>query len=81
MSERRTAPVEEARCDARSGQCHLCGDEAVVGRVVDVDAHTRTATVAFSDASATVALDLVDASIGDDVLVHLGFAIERVGTA
>ncbi|MDQ6634423.1 MAG: HypC/HybG/HupF family hydrogenase formation chaperone [Gemmatimonadota bacterium] len=37
--------------------------------------------MAFSDASATVALDLVDASIGDDVLVHLGFAIERVGTA
>ena len=70
---------ENVQCDARSGECHLCGDEAVVGRVVDIDARDRTATVEFPDGPATVALDLVDAAVGDEVLVHLGFAIERVG--
>ena len=66
------------QCDAAAGSCHLCGDEAVVGRVVDVDHQSRTATVAFPEHLATVALDLVDAEVGHDVLVHLGFAIERV---
>ena len=73
-----TIPTAAPHCDARTGPCHLCGDEALVGRVLDVDAHTRTATVAFPDGAATVALDLIDAGVGDDVLVHLGFAIERV---
>ena len=73
-------PSESTRCEERSGQCHLCGDEAVVGRVLEIDADTRTAMVAFPDGSATVALDLVDAGVGDDVLVHVGFAIERVET-
>lgn len=69
----------EARCDATSGPCHLCGDEAVIGRIVEIDAQTRTAVVTFSDESAMVALDLVQAAVGDDVLVHLGFAIQRLG--
>lgn len=73
-------PTETSRCDSTTGECHLCGDEAVVGRVLDIDASCRTATVEFPDGSATVALDLVDAELGDDVLVHLGFAIARVGT-
>ena len=46
-----------------------------------IDAATRTALVAFTDVTSTVALDLVDASVGDDLLVHLGFAIERVTPA
>ncbi len=66
------------RCDETDGACHLCGDEAVVGRLLDIDARAGTGTVAFADSSATVALDLVDVRVGDDVLVHLGFAIERV---
>lgn len=74
MSNLGESPV----CDARSGSCHLCGDEAVVGRVVHLDAHARTASVALPEGMATVALDLVDASVGDEVLVHLGFAIECV---
>lgn len=69
------------RCDARTGSCHLCGDEAVAGRVVAIDGRARTATVAFESGTATVALDLVDARVGDTVLVHLGFAIERLGAA
>ena len=65
-------------CDAPAGHCQLCGDTAVVGRVTALDHHTRTATVALPGGPATVAVDLVDVSVGDEVLVHLGFAIERV---
>ena len=81
MSQSVTVRDEMPRCDARIGQCHLCGDEAVLGRVLDVDVKSRLARVAFPEGEATVALDLVDARVGDDVLVHLGFAIERVGVA
>lgn len=76
-----TGGFDAVACDARNGECHLCGDVAVVGRVLEVDALSGTATVAFGEGCATVALDLVEASAGDDVLVHLGFAIERVGAA
>lgn len=67
-------------CDGPEGSCRVCGDEALAGRVVALDASERTATVLFDHGTATVALDLVDAGIGDTVLVHLGFAIERVAT-
>ena len=70
-----------AHCEAASGECHLCGDVATIGRVMAIDAAARTALVAFTDVTSTVALDLVDASVGDDLLVHLGFAIERVNPA
>lgn len=71
-------PIDALRCDGQAGECHLCGDEAVVGRVLEIDARARMATVELAGHRATVALDLVDAGVGDDVLVHLGFAIERV---
>ena len=80
MSET-TVAANASRCDPSSGECHLCGDEAVVGRVVSVDERSRTGTVHFPDGPVTVAFDLVDAAIGDDVLVHLGFAIERVSVS
>lgn len=72
---------ELPRCDASEGSCHLCGDEAVIGRVIEIDAVQRTALVAFDGHATTVALDLVEADVGDTLLVHLGFAIERVRTA
>ncbi len=81
MSRSMTDPSDARRCDARSGECHLCGDEALLGRVLDIDARARLATVAFADGEAMVALDLVEVHVGDEVLVHLGFAIERVGVA
>ena len=67
--------------DRRDDSCHLCGDEAIAGRVVALDARARTATVAFDCGTATVALDLVDAKVGDELLVHLGFAIARLEVA
>ncbi len=73
--------ADEVPCGSAAGECHLCGDEAVVGRVLALDAAARTASVALPDGVATVALDLVDAVVGDDVLVHLGFAIERLEPA
>ena len=78
-----TAPtsvlVRVPRCGGFAGECHVCGDVAEVGRVVEIDAAARTATVAFGAAAATVALDLVEVRVDDEVIVHLGFAIERVG--
>ena len=72
-------PVLAPHCDAPGdSHCHLCGDTAVVGRVTDLQPTARTATVLLPSGAATVAVDLVDVTVGDDVLVHLGFAIERV---
>lgn len=68
-------------CDAPDGPCHVCGDVAVAGRVIALDRVGRTAVVAMGEGQATVALDLVDAEVGDDLLVHLGFAIERLERA
>ena len=73
-----TAPHGVTSCDPAGGPCHVCGDVAEVGRIVNVDESSRTGTVAFEGSTGTVALDLVDVRVGDEVLVHLGFAIERV---
>ena len=64
--------------DYRDDACHLCGDVAVPGRVVAIDADACTATVAVDCGTVTVALDFVDAKIGDALLIHLGFAIARL---
>ena len=73
------AVTDELRsCEPRDEHCHLCGDEAVVCRVLDLDHTARLATVDFGSDVATVALDLVQADVGDRLLVHLGFAIARL---
>lgn len=76
-----SAPRDATACDGRPGECRLCRDEAEPGRVLAVDASARTATVLLPGGPATVALDLVDAGVGDEVLVHLGFAIDRVAAS
>lgn len=68
----------EVRCDDPTGHCHLCGDVAAIGRVVALDPDARVATVLLPDGPAIVAMDFVDASVGDNVLVQLGFALERM---
>lgn len=73
-----TVDVRASHCDPRDGVCHVCGDEAVTGRVIAIDDSSRTATVELESGVATVALDLVDADVGDRLLVHLGFAIQRL---
>ncbi len=62
-----------------TGHCSLCGDDAIEVMIVSVDRAARLATARVNGALATVALDLVDGvSEGDMVLVHQGFAIDRV---
>ena len=73
-------PRAELACDVDAGHCHLCGDEAHVARIVSVAPGDRSAIVFLDGATTTIALDLVDASPGDDVLVHAGFAIGRVAS-
>ena len=70
--------IDLSRCDAPGGMCHVCGDVAVAGRVLEVDCVNRTALVAIGEDVVTVAVDLVDADVGDELLIHLGFAIERL---
>lgn len=67
--------------ERRNDGCELCGDVAIAGRVIAVDANTRTATVAYECRTETVALDLVEAGVGDVLLVHVGFAISRLDGA
>ena len=67
--------------ERRGETCAVCGDVAVPGRVVAVDADARTATVELECRTETVAIDLVDANVGDTLLVHLGFAIARLEVA
>ena len=86
MNERRGARQtarEAPACEpGPDGTCALCGDEATPGRVLAVDAGTRTAEVAMPGGARHVALDLVDdVAVGDEVLVHQGFAISRVESA
>lgn len=62
-----------------TGHCSVCGDEAVVVRVVAVDRASDTARVEGSLEADTVALDLVeDVTVGDRLMVHMGFAIARM---
>lgn len=51
---------------------------AVPMRVVAIDAASRTATVELHGNRLSVDVSLVDADIGDQVLVHAGCALEIV---
>ena len=74
-----TAPNERPpTCEPGTEGCHVCGDVALAARVLEIDAVARTAIVAFAEGTATVATDFVEADVGDEVLVHLGFAIARL---
>jgi D-sedoheptulose 7-phosphate isomerase len=62
--------------------CAGCRDEAIPGTVRAIASGDRTADVELGAGAevVTVALDLLDhVAVGDRVLVHQGFAIERVG--
>ena len=59
--------------------CELCGDVARLARVLAIDAKSGMATVEMEGSELSVALDLVSGVLpGQLVLVHQGFAIERV---
>ena len=61
-------------------RCVTCGDAATTARVVAmIDTTTAQVEVEVDGAIEEVALDLVDARVGDVVLVHAGIAIGRLG--
>jgi len=49
---------------------------AVPGKIIEIKDNTRI--VDFNGVKREVRLDLVDAKIGDYVIVHTGFAIEKM---
>lgn len=58
------------------GSCSICGDEAIPGVVENIQTESATADVRTSSGTTTVAIDLLDeVSIGDTLMIHLGFAI------
>jgi len=58
------------------GSCSICGDEALPGVVENIRPESGTAEVRTGSGITTVAIDLLEeVSIGDTVMVHLGFAI------
>ena len=60
------------------GHCSICGDAAVLARVVAIDGATATAELRDGTPT-TVAIDLVEnVAIGETLVVHLGFAIGRL---
>jgi hydrogenase maturation factor len=59
--------------------CALCRDAGTVGVVLALAPAERSASVQFGTEVLTVAMDLLDAvAVGDSVLVHQGFAIQRL---
>ncbi len=52
---------------------------AIPARVVEIDHETEMATVALGEVKKTISLALVEGVvIGDYVLLHVGFAINRI---
>jgi hydrogenase maturation factor len=61
-----------------SGHCSICGDEGLVGAVLEV-LDDGAARVRLESGVRRVALDLLeDVRVGDRIVVHLDFAIARV---
>ena len=60
--------------------CAVCADDGLAVEVVAIDHETNTATALADGTEHVVALDLTEGvRIGDTIIVHLGFAIARVG--
>jgi hydrogenase maturation factor len=80
MTESRHDEQHAALCvPGPDGSCQLCGDVAVRAVVLAVDAAANEASVDMEGRSGVVAIDLVEGvRAGDVLLVHQGFAIERV---
>jgi hydrogenase maturation factor len=65
-------------CDA--GHCITCGDDGVPMRVLRIDAARGLALCVDDDGEHhTVEVALVDAELGDELLVHAGVALVKLG--
>ncbi len=55
---------------------------AIPGEILSIDGDADTAVVAVGEVSKTVSLALVgEVAVGDYVLVHVGYALERLDPA
>jgi hydrogenase maturation factor len=75
-------PPTDLACEQHAS-CPTCADAAVAMRVVALATAPLQGArcVAADGTQELVALDLVDASVGDEVLVHAGVAIARTTAA
>ena len=83
MSDRARRPraAAPAACDHQAG-CATCADAAVAMLVIELAAPLEGARCVAADGTvALVALDLVEAAVGDEVLVHGGVAIARTASS
>lgn len=61
---------------------HTCGDIALPGRVVQLDATAMLALIQIADGTIEVDISLIDAvAPGNTLLVHGGVALERLDEA
>jgi hydrogenase maturation factor len=75
-----TVELEAGSCRAGHPHCITCGDEGVPMRVLELsDSFAECAD--DRQALHSVAIDLVEpVEVGDELLVHAGVAIARLGT-
>ena len=71
--------MEPPRCvPGQDGHCTVCADEGEIGHVVEIRPD-GLAVVALPSGPVEIAIDLVpEAGVGDELIVHLGFAIARI---
>jgi hydrogenase maturation factor len=72
---------ERESCTPGAVECSVCGDVATRATILELFPETGTATARMGSSCVTIATDLVSVAPGDDVLVHLGFAIQRLERA
>jgi len=51
---------------------------AIPGKIKSIDKKTHHATVSFNGIEKNINIEVVDANIGDYVIAHAGFAIEKL---
>ncbi|MBU4141510.1 HypC/HybG/HupF family hydrogenase formation chaperone [Patescibacteria group bacterium] len=51
---------------------------AIPGKIKSIDKKTHHATVSFNGIEKNINIEVVDANIGDYVVVHAGYAIEKL---
>jgi hydrogenase expression/formation protein HypC len=74
-----TTELEAGSCRAGDPHCITCGDEGVPMRVLELD-DSFAECADDEQAIHSVAIDLVEpVEVGDELLVHAGVAIARLG--
>lgn len=78
MTRNGAASPDVCMADEPSG-CSICGDEGLIGEVLEVAQSQGAAQVRIGRDIQEIALDLLEGvRPGDRVVVHLGFAIASV---